>query len=534
MLNSKYFTTVSSKQDGDFKYSIVRPKDSPLILFSKIDGLPLASIHFRCQESPQQNDYMKTRGQSLFTKRPFESSFKCDFQGIVDREGQEFEFVITNLNKDGMINFNILKQNSTVSEVNPGGLNEVNELRSFESVAIKCDQNDNKSMILNVLTKTSPSDKTKKEKVTVEEDESSGNKPTGSYFYLSVVPQIDRSELVERFKETFWACADFFVIKEKVQQYQWGTGYSPHPYLPNSGMLESSHFRNMSYNTFNNMSRGQSANINISSNSSNYFRTEQCAIIPESAMQKATHDMDDDSDDSSSEECDLGGGLMGDDGWCDFTPRSIKSEDKEEILNALTSHEIHIDTVDDSSTRFCDERTDSEHTSLMNKYKENSRMVEEHNSMRKKSMIDVKKSKPQTFQTIQDSYAGKIEGGRKIDVHSAFTGVEYAYDTAAEPCVIGLSISDKVVFRDLPSQEYMTKVGSEMIEDFIKSQGKEFLDKLTKVYEEATCIICLDDDEKPDTIFYQCGHKCIHQECMDNKLDKCPLCRNHITASIKV
>ena len=98
-------------------------------------------------------------------------------------------------------NFNILKQDSTVNEVNPGGVNEVNELRSFESVAIKCDQTNNKSMILNVLTKASPTDSTKKEKVTVEEDESTGNKPTGSYFFLSVVPQIDRPELVERFKE---------------------------------------------------------------------------------------------------------------------------------------------------------------------------------------------------------------------------------------------------------------------------------------------------------------------------------------------
>src|SRR3990172_3988924 len=178
MLNSQYFLTVDSRTDNGFEYTIVIPKDSPLILFSKVDGLPIASIHLKCQ----------TGSKSLFTKRPYESSIKCDFQGIINKEGQEFEFVITNLCADGMINFNILKQDIKVDQVNPGGLNEVNELRPFESYAVKCDQANNKTMILNAITNASTG-----EKVTVNEDELSGT-PQGTYFFLSVVPQIDKKE----------------------------------------------------------------------------------------------------------------------------------------------------------------------------------------------------------------------------------------------------------------------------------------------------------------------------------------------------
>ena len=73
-----------------------------MVLFSKVDGSPLASLHFRCQDS----NYNK--GRCIITKRPESSNFKCDFQGIVNKDEQEFELVITILCNEGNINFNIM------------------------------------------------------------------------------------------------------------------------------------------------------------------------------------------------------------------------------------------------------------------------------------------------------------------------------------------------------------------------------------------------------------------------------------------
>src|SRR4029078_7256134 len=153
-LDTRYFKTLYKESKDDFEYQLVQPLDHPMVLFSKLDGLPLASLHLRCQNNEHQNDSKGNRGKALITKRPYHSEFPCDFQGIIDRDGQEFELVISNLSGDGYINFNIMKESTTVGEINPGGLNQINEIRPYESYAVKCDQKDNLTLILNSIKET--------------------------------------------------------------------------------------------------------------------------------------------------------------------------------------------------------------------------------------------------------------------------------------------------------------------------------------------------------------------------------------------
>ena len=197
LLNSKYFKILSTYED----YSIIKPLDNPMILFSKEDFIPLASLHFKCKD-----DTVKT----LITKRPYKSDFNCDFQGIINKEDQEFEFIISNLT-DSHINFNIMKMNN--GKITACGLNEINSLKPYESCVVDCDQEDNCALILNSILENNNTD----EKLTVKTDENNVDTPTGTvgtYYYLSVVPE---KKIDELFKETIWGCVDSFCIK-KIQQ----------------------------------------------------------------------------------------------------------------------------------------------------------------------------------------------------------------------------------------------------------------------------------------------------------------------------
>ena len=104
-LDSRYFQHLrsSSKTVGNTCYQAYRPLGNPIILFSLITGEPLASLHFRSQNRTSD-------AKALFAKRPAKlTDINCNFQGIINKDCQEIELVISNLTDSGFINFNILK-----------------------------------------------------------------------------------------------------------------------------------------------------------------------------------------------------------------------------------------------------------------------------------------------------------------------------------------------------------------------------------------------------------------------------------------
>ena len=107
-LDATYFRTVTERtdQDANVKYRGVRPIGNPIVLFSLVDGLPLAAIHIRASSGSVP---------ALFTKRPRSEAVPCDFQGLIGKDSEEFSFVITNLCYEGFIDFNILLANERVT-----------------------------------------------------------------------------------------------------------------------------------------------------------------------------------------------------------------------------------------------------------------------------------------------------------------------------------------------------------------------------------------------------------------------------------
>jgi hypothetical protein len=56
---------------------------------------------------------------------------------------------------------------------------------------------------------------------------------------------------------------------------------------------------------------------------------------------------------------------------------------------------------------------------------------------------------------------------------------------------------------------------------------------VSAVHASDTCVLCLESDPPPDTLFFPCGHQCVHWE-EAARLDSCPLCRAAVSARLCV
>ena len=132
-LDLTYFNLLETQTQDNLCYEGYKVANgNALILFSKLDNLPIASLQFLSQNTN------KIRGKTVIFERNSEDDLQR-FQGLMNRDNQDFELVISNLNDnaDEWINFNILRTDEKVLEVNPGGLNEINELKPNQSYAIQ-------------------------------------------------------------------------------------------------------------------------------------------------------------------------------------------------------------------------------------------------------------------------------------------------------------------------------------------------------------------------------------------------------------
>jgi len=78
----------------------------------------------------------------------------------------------------------------------------------------------------------------------------------------------------------------------------------------------------------------------------------------------------------------------------------------------------------------------------------------------------------------------------------------------------------------------MNNVARMMIKDIEENNSKEMLKLLSRTFEEKNCVICLEEDAPPNVVFFQCGHKCCHMNCITTSIQKCPLCRQLISATL--
>jgi hypothetical protein len=225
-LVTPYFRLVTSEIDGGAKvkhevYACARPT---LVLFDTKTQEPLASFMFQAHgEDLSYRGHARPEATKLATTVVYPRENDVDgrqrFQGIVDQDKQFAEYVLTNLGDEGTLNVNILKENRSVREVNPRGLNQINEIRPCESIKIYSDQTmRNAKMILEGVVRAvhnAATGEVKMEDVSVgqDQDEVRDKKKQaseGTHYYLSVVPELGIAKLRERFESTRWRVVDMF------------------------------------------------------------------------------------------------------------------------------------------------------------------------------------------------------------------------------------------------------------------------------------------------------------------------------------
>ena len=229
MLSTQYFTLVCSQsmQDAENKnteityYGYVPNYGHPICLYSE-DGVALAALDMRFQNKSEYNN-----GENSFIMEiPKKNNNPQHFEGIITKNDQPIEFVITNLT--GIyLNFNISKysdnNNIYYGKDNDNRINEVNELRPYETFEVKSDVT-NENKIMKLMTYKNDNN----EKVLLKDAIKNGNivKPTNTtdvmYLYISVSPQnSDTFETIDKgvknkFKNATWKCIDNFILSRKI------------------------------------------------------------------------------------------------------------------------------------------------------------------------------------------------------------------------------------------------------------------------------------------------------------------------------
>jgi hypothetical protein len=492
--------------------------------------------NLKCQNS---------QSNSLITKRPNNSELKCDFQGMINKDNQEFELVITNLTDLGYINFNILKKNIVIDTIDPGGLNEINELKPYESYAIKWDQENNGTLLLNSIKKDVKNKEGENVKLTVNEDETS-DEPIGTYYHLSVVPQIDKEQLINLFQGgTVWACIDAFCIKQKILQPMGWSGpelfQSVGPKDWNSSgpgePIDSSQKQKDSFaptgwcGTIAPTNTSHKSKEPMALKNTNLNNIIKPIGINESTIINATHDIK-----SKEPENQI-------DDWVKIEKIDYKhtvTTDTPSLFTHTTHEKLSIKDHKYVTSLWLklDDTTQNQSSFDTNSSPPDPTLRNTTEKLFSKFTVDKLKNNTKIYHDniIKGSYDTSVSIGKKMNVFSTHTGLEYNYNTPAEPCTLCLSISEKIEFFDTLPTDELCVIADNLLDDAINCANNELLDKLTKVWKSAECIICMNkstDENLVDCVFYQCGHQCCHYECSDF-LQKCPMCRSHISAKINI
>ena len=485
MLNLKYFKKLYSEGE----YIGYQPIGSPIILFSEIDGTPLAALHF----NPSAGVGAKVDDviQSIICDRPSMSDSNIQyFQGLINTNEQEFEFVISNLSDKGNINFNIMKTDDKVVSVNPLGLNEINELRPNESYAVRCDQQNNLALILNTIK-----DKVTKKTISLKEDEEKAKetkqKAKGTYFYLSIVPQLGKEYLCKRYEKTVWKTVDCFVVKREKPKFvpysssaqtntRFGSSRNVVPMNTRFGSSRNAAQTNTRFGSSRNVAPMNTLFGSSRNASHNTLSPSMNTIFDISPWSRA--------DPESSN---------------DFFNGQVSQMEHEEYP------EEGEEDGDGGYDLFGDVEDDIEEAEIV------------------KSSIAVKVKEKMKEKFVMESSIAEISGGSKVVVNSVASGIEYDYNRMARKCVVGLSVNENLEFINVDT-EFVDEI-KEQIAQFNLGKYDEFLK--SKIYEAEECVICLEDGV--DTVLYQCAHKCGHYACIE-KVNKCPVCRGHIKAKIRI
>jgi hypothetical protein len=547
-----YFKFKGSKIDGKTIYEVYQPYGYPLIL--KKNHRVLASIQVFFDDEPIEH-------QKYPIPVPHDGGFQIIFQSddLLDK-GRPIKYILTNHCKEtGYVKIDLGFNNipSCVTDP-PENINNINEIRSFECVEIKSNQNDSwKELIIKTKQKINSDGSTSFIEL---KDETNSSTKLGSYLYLTVTPQNDPI-MSELFKDACW-CTDELIIVEKnnntifyfgdqpfgtytpanpIARQPLGTftsanatapapfGYTQAPIATAPAPTPSNPFMNPYNSQFlqpksvNEISKGghtsyRGVGINHDNKKPILRRgptnsvNEMCKSIKQNINQiyEAGEKIHEDINMDNNKKSILQRGLSQGKGL--FKGLFQKKD------NATNVSE----TIDYGSSVSSDSNimrggtfgSDEEWGDFDEKCK-----------ITDKNNVNIDKSK----------VAEMIGGDRIIKQHGNTTNAKYDYTVRTKPQRIGLSIMDLGIIKVYTefSDEDIKNLINSYFEDIKNSENIELVKiaNSIKKYKQDDCTVCL--DSSTSILLVRCGHICTCSiECTEILKNKCPICRSNILCKI--
>jgi hypothetical protein len=218
----KYYKLVNQQTKNGFQYMSYKTVGYPMVLRSVADGRYLASLHTFYDD---QWEGSQVCPMIIELERPpitDTSSLKQRYQVILPTQkddlqvltGRPIKYVITNLCHEGYIKIDLMRDDKPVNCVDPGGLNQVNELRPFESYEIKADQmNHNRRLMVKMKTKVLV-DGTSESVILSDELSAQPAEKVGDYLWITVTPRTGFPTLEKSFADTIWTTSDYVIVSK--------------------------------------------------------------------------------------------------------------------------------------------------------------------------------------------------------------------------------------------------------------------------------------------------------------------------------
>ena len=545
MLNSSYFRYQDSRTISDASFKVFQPIGYPIVLRSKKDDRDLACIMI--------NDIKRPVTKPFFTALP---NAKNRYQMIFGNDSTEMEFILTNLCYEGYVKIDIMKDDRKIVETDPGGLNQVNEVRPLESYSVRADfTNDNRQIIVKKSVKESTG-----EHVSLKDDESApkGEK-IGGLLYITVTAREGIPDLLEYFKETYWVVSDYILIKHYAPKTI--PAYGAHQF--GDAQLEGFYGgaqAPQAYNYYNNQHAAVGAAVGGAvgdagglfgneDDDEEVFKAKRIArgvkkihnshkvlnrnirIDSENKKMGMIQNIDaglsrgeridelcyksETLSYSSSKKSNNGGFLRSlvksvSDAFSIKPTEKVleRKEEKEEKAGdaggLFSNEDDEDDTDDDKVDEIANEKLEEQKT---------------HHIIKPPTDIDL----------INTSHVGKIVHGEKLFFSTGKTYVNYVYDLYSPMITIGMSILDGLAV-SIP--ERLSLVETKEILDKLQDKLEKGILQDVKIFKEGCCVICM--EETVNIVLLRCGHQCVcDDECSATLKDKCPVCNSKILRKVR-
>jgi len=556
MLNSSYFRYQDSRTISDSSFKIFQPLGYPIVLRSKKDDRDLACIMI--------NDIKRPMTKPFFTALPNANN---RYQMIFGNDSTEMEFILTNLCYEGYIKIDIMKNDRKIIETDPGGLNQINEVRPLESYSVRADfTNDNRQIIVKKSVKESTGDH-----VSLKDDElAPKGEKIGGLIYITVTAREGIPDLLEYFKETYWVVPDYVLIKYNAPKpvpaygrYQYGAEHLAGVYGGEQGALGAP----QAYNYYNN--QYAAARYPVAAAGGKYFddsssNDEGGEVFKKKGISRGvekihdshkvlTHNIKRDYENKKmgmikNIESVLNRGVKIE----EISDKSVTLSDNSSMFSKKSSSVGFLGSLVKSVSDVFSVKPAEKVLERKEEYKEESDETaqgagglfgnedeEDNNTDDKVDEIANEKleeqkthhvEKPPTdINLINTSHVGKIVHGEKLFFSTGKTYVNYVYDLSSPMITVGMSILDGLA---VSVPERLSLVESKEILDKLQDKLEKGILQDVKVFKEGCCVICM--EETVNIVLLRCGHQCVcDDECSATLKDKCPVCNSKILRKVR-